>query len=127
MGDLVPRLNYDLSAGASQTLPQRRHYYWGPSASMPHPGGPISVHTTPRLRIRMSLVKEIPAPISGGRGCLEEGRLGVPGQVWEFRFLPLLPSIIREIAVQEMSGKRLEVPDILLPDIRGLLTNESFH
>ena len=26
--------------------------------------------------------------ISGGRGCLGEGRLGVPGQVWEFSFLP---------------------------------------
>ena len=24
---------------------------------------------------------------SGGRGCLGEGRLGVPGQVWEFRLL----------------------------------------
>ena len=26
--------------------------------------------------------------LSDGRGCREEGRLGVPGQVWEFRFLP---------------------------------------
>ena len=26
-----------------------------------------------------------------GRGCLGEGRLGVPGQVWEFRFLPSFP------------------------------------
>ena len=33
---------------------------------------------------------------SGGRGCLEEGRLGVPGQVWEFRFLPSFPSFPRE-------------------------------
>ena len=28
---------------------------------------------------------------SGGRGCLGEGRLGVPDQVWEFRFLPSFP------------------------------------
>ena len=34
--------------------------------------------------------------VSGGRGCLEEGRLGVPGQVWEFRFLPSFPSFPRE-------------------------------
>ena len=32
----------------------------------------------------------------GGRGCLEEGRLGVPGQNWEFRFLPSFPSFPRE-------------------------------
>ena len=34
--------------------------------------------------------------LSEGRGCLEEGRLGVPGQVWEFRFLPSFPSFPRE-------------------------------
>ena len=34
--------------------------------------------------------------LSGGRGCLEEGRLGVPGQVWEFRFLPSFPSFPRD-------------------------------
>ena len=33
---------------------------------------------------------------SGGCGCLGEGRLGVPGQVWEFRFLPFSPSFPRE-------------------------------
>ena len=33
---------------------------------------------------------------SGGRGCLGEGRLGVPGQVREFRFLPSFPSFPRE-------------------------------
>ena len=33
--------------------------------------------------------------LSGGRGCLWEGRLGVPGQVWEFRFLPSPPSSTR--------------------------------
>ena len=34
--------------------------------------------------------------VSGSRGCLEEGRLGVPGQVWEFRFPPSFPSFSRE-------------------------------
>ena len=29
--------------------------------------------------------------LSGGRGCLGGGRLGVPGQVREFRFLPSFP------------------------------------
>ena len=29
--------------------------------------------------------------LSGGRGCLGEGLRGVPGQVWEFRFLPSFP------------------------------------
>ena len=43
---------------------------------------------------------------SGGRGCLGEGRLGVPCQVWEFRFLLSFPLFPREIAVQEMSGRR---------------------
>ena len=33
---------------------------------------------------------------AGGRGCLGEGRLGVPGKVWEFRFLPPFPSVPRE-------------------------------
>ena len=33
---------------------------------------------------------------SGGRGCLGEGRLGVPGQVWEFRFLRSFPLSPRE-------------------------------
>ena len=39
------------------------------------------------------------------------GRLGLPGKVWELRFLPSFP---RE-------NRTLEVPDILLPDARGLL------
>ena len=33
---------------------------------------------------------------SGGRGCLGEGRLGLSGEVWEFRFLPSFPSFPRE-------------------------------
>ena len=33
---------------------------------------------------------------SGGRGCLGEGRLGFPGQVWELRFLPSCPSFPQE-------------------------------
>ena len=33
---------------------------------------------------------------SDGRGCLREGRLGVPGQVRELRFLPSFPSFPRE-------------------------------
>ena len=35
-------------------------------------------------------------PLSGGRGCLGDGRLGVPGRVWELRFLPSFPSFPRE-------------------------------
>ena len=31
-------------------------------------------------------------PFSSGRGCLGEGRLGLPGPVWELRFLPSFPS-----------------------------------
>ena len=55
---------------------------------------------------------------SGCREYLGEGRLGLPGQVWELRFLPSFPSFPREkFAHQTMA----EVPDILLPDIRGLL------
>ena len=62
-------------------------------------------------------------PCSGGRGCLGEGRLGVPGQVWKFRFLPASPSFPREKSqFKKCLGERLEVPDILLPDIRGLRT-----
>ena len=46
------------------------------------------------------------SPPLRGRGCLGEGRLGVSGQVWEFRFLPLFPSFPREkLSVQEVSGK----------------------
>ena len=35
-------------------------------------------------------------PFPGGRGCLGEGRLGLPGQVWELRFLQSFPSFPRE-------------------------------
>ena len=41
-------------------------------------------------------VKPTFSQFSGGRGCLEEGRLGVPGQVWEFGFLPSFASFPRE-------------------------------
>ena len=45
-----------------------------------------------------------------------------PGQVWEFRFCLLFLHFLGKIAVQKKClGKHLEVPDILLPDIRGLL------
>ena len=40
-----------------------------------------------------------------GRGCLGEGRLGVPGQVWEFRFCCFFLHFLGKIAIQEMSGK----------------------
>ena len=63
------------------------------------------------------------AQCSGGHGRLGEERLGVPGQVWEFTFLPSFPSFPRENRssrnVWENSWKS---HDILLPDIRGLLT-----
>ena len=42
---------------------------------------------------------------SEGRGCLEEERLGVPGQVWEFRSCCLFLYFLGKIAVQEMSGR----------------------
>ena len=43
-------------------------------------------------------------------------------QVWEFRFLRSFPSFPRRKSqFKKCLGKRLEVPDILLPDIRGLL------
>ena len=49
--------------------------------------------------------------------------LALPGHVWELRFLPSFPAFHREIRTSKnVWGKRLEVADILLPDIRGLLT-----
>ena len=42
---------------------------------------------------------------SGGRGYLGEGRLGLPGQVWELRFLPSFPSFSRETRSSNISGK----------------------
>ena len=36
--------------------------------------------------------------LSGGCRCLGEGRLGLPGQVWELRFLPSFPSFPRELS-----------------------------
>ena len=62
----------------------------------------------PGFRIRKSLMSVIypPAILSGARGCLGQGRLGVfLGQVWEFRFWPSFPSFLGKIAVREMSGK----------------------
>ena len=52
-------------------------------------------------------------PQSGGSGCLEEGRLGLPGQVWELRFLPSFPSFPRgnrSSCLGSLPGF-LEVPD----------------
>ena len=50
---------------------------------------------TPQTEI---ITKLIPKTLfySGGRWCLGEGRLGVAGQVWEFRLLPSFPSFPRE-------------------------------
>ena len=65
---------------------------------------------------------------SGGRECLGEERLGLPGQVWEFRFLPSFPSFPSENrSFKNVWEKRLEFPDILLPDIRGLLNFVTPH
>ena len=54
--------------------------------------------------------------------------------VWEFQAKSgsssscrLFLHFLGKIAVQEMSGKRLEVPDILLPDIHGLLIYNYCH
>ena len=55
-----------------------------------------------------SLVKapsSTPTPNLEGRGCLQGGCLGLPGRVWELRFLPSFPSFPGKIAVQETSGK----------------------
>ena len=48
--------------------------------------------------------------------------------VWDFQAKSgssgsccLFLHFLEKIAIQQMSGKRLEVPDILLPDIRGVL------
>ena len=53
--------------------------------------------------------------------------------VWDFQaksgssgFLPSFPSFPREVAVQKVSGKTPGSPNILLPDIRGLLTKYLF-
>ena len=57
---------------------------------------------------------------SGGRGCLGEGRLGVPGPSLGVQVLAVF-SFPRENLSSKKSEKTLEAPDILLPDIRGLL------
>ena len=58
----------------------------------------------------------------------EKDGLGVPGQVWEFRFLWSFPSFPRENrSSRNVLGKRLEVPDILLPDICSLLIFALFR
>ena len=43
--------------------------------------------------------------VSNVRGCLGEGRLGLPCQVWELSSLPSFPSFPREIAILKTSGK----------------------
>ena len=53
--------------------------------------------------------------------CLEQGRLGLPCQVWDHRIL--LPSPL----MSQSLGIHLEVPDILLPDIRDLLNRGKSH
>ena len=51
--------------------------------------------------------------------------LKVPGQVWESRFLPSFPLFPKgKPQFEKCLGERLEVPDILLPDIRVLLKLE---
>ena len=62
-------------------------------------------------------------PFSGGRRCLGAGRLGLPGSSGSCR---LFLHFLAKIAVKKCLGKHLEVPDILLPDIRGLLTFGSW-
>ena len=39
------------------------------------------------------------------RRCLGEGRLGLPGQVWELRFLPFFLHFLGKVAIQQMPGK----------------------
>ena len=48
------------------------------------------------LHARARIMVHYPEHLSGGRGCLGEGRLGVPSQVWEFRFLRSFPAFPRE-------------------------------
>ena len=59
--------------------------------------------------------------LAGGRGCLGEERLGVPGQVGSSGSCHLFLVSKGKSQFKKCLGKRLEVPDILLPDIRGLL------
>ena len=68
------------------------------------------------LRQAYKMPSEFDCHPSGGHGCLGEGCLGegclrLPGQVWEFRFLPSCPSFSRENRnSKKYLGKRLEVP-----------------
>ena len=58
------------------------------------------------LRMRRHAVYQL----SGGRGCLGEGCLGVPGEIWEFWFLASFLHFLGKIGIQEMSGKTPESP-----------------
>ena len=50
-------------------------------------------------------------PGGGGSPELGEGRLGLPGQVWELRFLPSSPSFFQETSqFKKCLGIRLEAP-----------------
>ena len=72
-----------------------------------------------RIKTLLSLkIKVAGFNVPNGRGCLGERCQGLPGQVWDLRFLPSFPSFPRENHSSRMLGKkRLEVPDTLLPDI----------
>ena len=74
-----------------------------------------------------------PLPLVGGTAMFRGSKNRVATDawkkdVWEFQAKSgssgscrLFHHFLGKIAVPKMSGKRLEVPDILLPDIRGLL------
>ena len=50
---------------------------------------------------------------------LGEGRLALPGQVWDLKMLPLILQFPEKIAVQKRLQIDLEVPEIPLPDKRN--------
>ena len=63
-----------------------------------------------------------------GMNCLrEQGRLGLPSKPsLEAPVLAVVPFVFQgKSEFQKCLGKRLEVPDVLLPDIRGPRPSES--
>ena len=73
----------------------------------------VDVESTPNRPQEEGKARQIPGCLrltSGGRGCLGEGRLGLPGQVWELRFLRLFVRFLGKISVPKLSGKATGTP-----------------
>ena len=89
-------------------------------------------HCSPFLEGPKSTLELLAGPLSSDFLGFASIPIRVVADVWEKDVwapsrpslgAQVLPSFPREIAVQKCLGKRLEVPDILLPDICGLLTH----